>query len=212
MDNKDILRKEFRQRLAALSPVQRSALSAAIRSVLSSWPPFKSARTLVAFHPMKGEPDFISLIVKQISAGHQVGLVRTPAINESELLEVKLWDGSDASLEKHRRMPLLQPQNRLPSLDPESWKHRIVDNLESGNELLAASAGIVLVPGLAFGRDGSRLGQGAGWYDRFLKIHPGLLRVGIGFGQQIRDTLPQEEWDQALDFIVCEEGVQMCSR
>ena len=50
-----------------------------------------------------------------------------------------------------------------------------------------------------------------GWYDGFLKAKPGLLRVGIGFGLQVQDSLPVDEWDQILDFIVTEEGIQACS-
>lgn len=210
MTDKELLRREYRKRLGALSSIQRSALSAAIRSVLSGWPPFKSSRSLVAFHPMKGEPNFMPLLLKIISAGHSLGLVRTPEVGEGDLLEVRLWDGSEASLERHRRMPLLQPLARLPRLDQDSWKQDRDGRSPGDLELQAASAGMVMVPGLAFGRDGTRLGHGMGWYDRFLKANPALLRVGIGFGLQLCDGLVADTWDQNLDFFICEEGVLQC--
>ena len=211
MTDKNLLRKEYRKKLTALSGVQRAALSAAIRSVLSTWQPFKSARSLIAFHPMSSEPDIVPLLVKAISAGHHVGLVRTPDGDPYiEVLEVRLWDGSESSLERHRRMSLRQPDSRLPLLDNAAWNQARSNAAVKNIELLSADAGLVLVPALAFGRDGSRLGHGSGWYDRFLLAKPSLLRVGIGFGMQITESLPMDIWDQNLDFLICEEGIQAC--
>lgn len=210
MRDKDILRKEFRHKLAALSPIQRAALSAAIRAAMSGWPPFKSAKSLIAFHPMKGEPDLVPTLLKAISAGHSVGLVRTPDDKGNDLLEVRLWDGAEASLERHRRMPLSQPASRLPLIRQESWTQPRMPGPSEILELQSATAGLVLVPGLAFGMDGARLGHGAGWYDRFLAAHPALLRVGIGFGMQVRAGLPCTDWDQKMDFLITEEGVRRC--
>ena len=66
---------------------------------------------------------------------------------------------------------------------------------------------VVIVPGTAFTVDGDRLGQGGGWYDRFL---PGrrddALTIGIGFEPQIVDSLPTEPHDVRLDCVVTETG------
>lgn len=66
---------------------------------------------------------------------------------------------------------------------------------------------IVFVPGVLFGRDGSRLGQGGGHFDRWLAAHPNALRVGLAFAAQVVDRVPvTEEHDQGMDVIVTEEG------
>jgi 5-formyltetrahydrofolate cyclo-ligase len=67
---------------------------------------------------------------------------------------------------------------------------------------------VVIVPGLAFTADGDRLGQGGGWYDRFLSnIRPICTTIGVGFGQQLVESIPTEPHDVTLDHIVTDLGV-----
>ena len=62
---------------------------------------------------------------------------------------------------------------------------------------------LIVVPGLAFTVGGHRLGQGGGWYDRFL---PGrradCTTIGVCFACQIVDHLPMDEHDVVLDAVV----------
>lgn len=67
---------------------------------------------------------------------------------------------------------------------------------------------VVIVPGVAFTPDGARLGQGGGWYDRFLAaVRPDCTSIGVGFDPQLVDVLPTEPHDIRLDSIVTESGV-----
>lgn len=67
---------------------------------------------------------------------------------------------------------------------------------------------LVIVPGLAFTADGARLGQGGGWYDRFLSaVRPECTTVGVGFSEQVVDVLPVEAHDVTLDHVVTDDGV-----
>jgi len=62
---------------------------------------------------------------------------------------------------------------------------------------------VVIVPGTAFTLDGHRLGQGGGWYDRFLQtVRPDCVTIGVAFGPQIVDELPIEPHDVRLDHVV----------
>jgi 5-formyltetrahydrofolate cyclo-ligase len=66
---------------------------------------------------------------------------------------------------------------------------------------------IILVPGLAFATDGSRLGRGKGYFDRFLagiseKIRDQIFTVGICLQEQIIQRLPQAKWDEKLDRVI----------
>lgn len=64
------------------------------------------------------------------------------------------------------------------------------------------------VPLLAFDAKGRRLGQGRGFYDRFLEGFPGK-RIGVAFEWQFSpQDLPAEETDQVLDIVVTEHGVR----
>ncbi len=66
---------------------------------------------------------------------------------------------------------------------------------------------ICFTPLIACSRDGSRLGRGRGYYDRFFAEHPHIWRVGVCYSAQILDSIPTEPHDQKLDCVVSEEGI-----
>jgi len=62
---------------------------------------------------------------------------------------------------------------------------------------------VVLVPGLAFTRDGGRLGRGDGFFDRFLAHRaPRAAKVGVCFNFQIVPSLPLESRDVKVGVVV----------
>lgn len=66
---------------------------------------------------------------------------------------------------------------------------------------------LMLIPALSAGLDGSRIGRGAGYYDRALaKTKPssqgGPLRVCVLFDDEVSPTVPHEAHDEKLDFIL----------
>lgn len=63
----------------------------------------------------------------------------------------------------------------------------------------------VLVPGLAFGLHGERLGRGKGYYDRALSLKPSILKVGLAHACQILDGIPVENWDVKMDAVITDE-------
>ncbi|MBU0615096.1 MAG: 5-formyltetrahydrofolate cyclo-ligase [Nanoarchaeota archaeon] len=63
---------------------------------------------------------------------------------------------------------------------------------------------LVIVPGLAFDRQGYRLGFGKGYYDKFLS-KLSTKTIGICFDFQILDKLPAEEHDIRIDKIITEK-------
>ena len=75
-------------------------------------------------------------------------------------------------------------------------------------ELDPASLDVVLVPGVAFARDGRRLGRGGGYYDRFLAALPSTVHlVGICDSRQVRDDLPSEAHDVRVhEVMVADEA------
>src|SRR5262249_165220 len=67
---------------------------------------------------------------------------------------------------------------------------------------------LVLVPGIAFDRQGHRLGFGGGYFDRFLPKAPKAFRIGLAFEVQLSDdALPKEAHDAQLDCIVTEKSI-----
>ncbi|MDQ0508108.1 5-formyltetrahydrofolate cyclo-ligase family protein [Aedoeadaptatus ivorii] len=68
---------------------------------------------------------------------------------------------------------------------------------------LRDAADLILTPGLAFDREGHRLGYGGGYYDRFFQSHGGF-RLGIGFSEQLTDALPADPHDLPLHAFLSE--------
>ena len=60
----------------------------------------------------------------------------------------------------------------------------------------------IAVPGVAFDRNGNRLGRGKGYYDRLLPRIPQAYKVGICFKFQIVEEIPAEPFDIRMDEII----------
>jgi ribonuclease D len=63
-----------------------------------------------------------------------------------------------------------------------------------------------VVPGVVFGKDGGRMGHGAGYYDRFLSSFKGIPKIGIAYSAQIRSLLPQKATDVRMDEVMWVKG------
>jgi 5-formyltetrahydrofolate cyclo-ligase len=84
------------------------------------------------------------------------------------------------------------PVAQLKDLKLSAW-----GILEPTAQSYAGMIDAILVPGLAFDRNGHRLGYGKGYYDRFLNTFNGQ-KIGVGFKEQMTDSLPAEAHDVAV--------------
>jgi len=71
-------------------------------------------------------------------------------------------------------------------------------------------AAVLFMPGLSVDRQGRRLGQGGGYYDRALADVPphsagGPLRVALIFDDEFVDEVPVEDHDCTVDVVVTPE-------
>lgn len=102
---------------------------------------------------------------------------------------------------------------------PENWEEvefpsgiKLQQPNASCKVLAAPSIGVIFVPGLAFDRNGNRLGRGAGFYDRFLYDYSHALKVGVCFCEQLLNEIPTDENDQKVDAILTDsEWIQIKS-
>ena len=65
---------------------------------------------------------------------------------------------------------------------------------------------VFLVPGVAFSREGHRLGRGRGFYDRALE-NSSAVKVGIAYSVQIFQEVPTELNDIKMNYVVTEQEV-----
>ncbi|MFL6474256.1 MAG: 5-formyltetrahydrofolate cyclo-ligase [Nitrososphaera sp.] len=85
-------------------------------------------------------------------------------------------------------------QNRFGIMEPRPYMHM-------------ANIDILLVPGIAFDKEGNRLGYGKGFYDRLLTGNRTVFSIGLAYLFQIVDNLPHDTYDQRLDAIASEDGI-----
>jgi 5-formyltetrahydrofolate cyclo-ligase len=82
-------------------------------------------------------------------------------------------------------------------LEPEANESRIVD---------PAVLDVVVVPAVAFDKQGYRLGYGGGYYDRFFSRYRDCTRIGVAYPEQIVDTVYPESHDQKVDILITSWG------
>ncbi|MCL2625221.1 MAG: 5-formyltetrahydrofolate cyclo-ligase [Cystobacterineae bacterium] len=74
-----------------------------------------------------------------------------------------------------------------------------------------ANVELILVPGLAFAKNGARLGRGGGFYDKLLAApEMKALRVGLCFEEYLVENLPEEAHDVRMHWVVTDKQCLRC--
>ncbi len=184
-DSKTALRQAAKIQRATLNEAQISDYSRRIRDHLI--PLLKEREPVLVYSSKCPEVDTMPLIEW--------------LLKEEKTVVVPIIQREDCSL---RLSYLSDPAVLVPSTFPvpEPIGHEVPAD--------PSEIQVVIVPMLAFDAVGNRLGYGAGYYDRFLARHPGLLTIGLAFSCQEIASLPAEENDIRMDWIVTEQGVICC--
>ena len=151
------------------------------RHVLDQAPPPPGA-VVGGFWPMAGEIDLRFLLRALHARGHRVALPETPP--RGQPLRFRLWTPESVMLPA--RFGTQHPDG--PELVPD----------------------FLLVPLVAFDRQGRRLGYGGGYYDRTLPGLPGAGLLGCAFAAQELDEVPANEYDARLPRVATERGIILC--
>ena len=179
--DKSVLRAQCRTLRDAMTAEAVASVGEQICNHLVEWPTFQQARTVMAYMAFGNEVS-LKPLMNQSRHKHWV-IPRTEARPEPHLI-LHLYD--PARLVRHR-FGMLEPDINLPVIEP-------------------GELDLVLVPGLAFDRRGYRLGFGGGFYDRFLP-HVTAGKVGIAAEALIVEHVPNDHFDQRVDYIASEAGI-----
>lgn len=98
-------------------------------------------------------------------------------------MEFAAWDPDDILVPGQLRIP--QPAPSAPTVVPD----------------------VVLTPLVGFDPALNRMGNGAGYYDRYFARHDIALRIGIAWSAQMVEALPVESWDVPLHMIITEQSI-----
>jgi 5-formyltetrahydrofolate cyclo-ligase len=99
-----------------------------------------------------------------------------------------------------------------PSINGDEITFHSIESLQMLNEkafgicapaktLPAIVPDLLIVPGLAFTKNGKRLGRGKGHYDRYLGQHK-CKTVSLAFSWMLLDDLPTEPHDVRIDKVI----------
>jgi 5-formyltetrahydrofolate cyclo-ligase len=176
---KSELRAKIRAAIKNLPLERRKSDSEKLCALLQARSFFRDARSILFFAPVPEEPDLWPLLNETL-AGKKMAV-----------------------------LPCFDPENeiyhprRITDLRVEilSGKFGIREPAETCVAIPPNDLDLVLVPGVAFGLDGHRLGRGKGYYDRLLENFTGT-KIGVAFDEQIVDVVPSEQNDVRMDLIL----------
>lgn len=119
---------------------------------------------------------------------------------EGEIDLTNIWTHAIQN-EKQCYMPVMHQDKTLTFVQatPEDSTHTQMISL---NQL-----DLMIMPLVAFDNYGTRLGRGAGYYDRTLANHRPNCLLGVAYAFQRQHKLIREPWDIPMDGIVTEEGI-----
>ncbi len=169
-------------RRAALGAKRRDILSRQIAGHALCYAKQCAARTVFLYAATREEADTRPLITALLQNGCTVCLPKCSGQGVMHAFEI-----DDIHNLRPGRYGILEP--------PEQ------------NPVSPAGIDLVFLPGCAFGRDGSRLGYGGGYYDRFLPACRAAKFVGLCFEACLTDTLPHEQTDVCMHAVITEKGV-----
>lgn len=179
---KDNLRRDMARLRASIAPAERSRLTDLVEESLFALPEVSSAGTLVLFYSFGSEVPTRGMASRAHAAGKRLLFPFLTESGEMQAAEVGPEDAFEPSGYGPR-----EPASRV-SVDPSD-----VD--------------AVIAPGLAFDRQGNRLGYGGGHYDRFMaRMKPEAVRIGAAFSPQIVERVPVEPGDQPVHIVATDQG------
>jgi 5-formyltetrahydrofolate cyclo-ligase len=174
------LRIRLRDQRAALSDDAVRVASAAVCAAVAALPAFARAGRVALYAATRGEIDPGAL---RSAVGLRGGAVCYPRPLADEPPVLGFYEVAADEALAPGRFAILEPPIAAAAVEPTA-----ID--------------LVLVPGVAFARDGHRLGFGRGYYDHALARAPRALRIGLAHDFQVVDRLPPRAGDEPVDLIV----------
>jgi len=182
------LRRTLLARRRALPETWVQEASQAIQAAIMALPAFEQAREVLLYMAVRNEVRTNLLLDTLLRRGARVLLPRCEVGNTGAMHLACLTCSEE-----------LRPGSYgIPEPDPARCA-RIED----------FAPDMALVPGVAFDRQGRRLGHGGGYYDRLL-ASPALARTLLlapAYAFQVLDELPVEPWDRPVHCLITENDI-----
>ena len=178
MDKKE-LRRYIREQKRQFTSQQLGEMSLCIMSSLLLHSQIQKADYVLMYHSLPDEVDTHSALDQLLAMGKKVLLPKVVSDTEMTIHE---YTGQNS----------LKPSEPYGILEPTTSELSIIN----------CQLSIAIVPGMAFDKQGHRLGRGKGYYDRFLSQIPNIYKIGVCFPFQMLESIPSESTDVVMDEVI----------
>lgn len=146
---------------------------------------YKKANTIFAFVSFKSEVDTHKIIKYAIEDKKTICVPRIESKQKG--MEIFKIDGFEQL--KKGYFGILEPLESCPAIDSKELD-------------------LILIPGVAFDRQGGRVGYGAAFYDRFLSsLNKKVHKIALAYQIQVLNNIPMDEHDVRIDGVITEEEI-----
>lgn len=174
--DKKTLRKRIRERKRAMTPGEIEEASRALGELFLASDLYRNAKTVYGYLPYNQEVRTVPMLEQALADGKKVAV---PKVCGEEMKFIYLTDLTQVA-QGYAGIP--EPIADGPVADDPT--------------------ALVLMPGLAFDKEGHRIGYGGGFYDKFLAQEPNHPTVALCYGFQMVEELPTEEFDIPVDCVL----------
>ncbi|MFN9370992.1 MAG: 5-formyltetrahydrofolate cyclo-ligase [Planctomycetaceae bacterium] len=167
----------------------KDELSREICARFMALPEYQRARTAMFYVDVRTEVRTRQDLATALAHGKTIVVPWCNDQGELELFRLESMD--DLALGMYK---ILEPKPELRHLPERQVDVKTLD--------------IVMVPGVAFTREGARMGHGKGYYDKLLEhARPDAPLVALAFECQLFPEIPTQSHDVFMDKIITEKGV-----
>lgn len=174
--DKQSLRRQIREQKRAMTEQQIISSSEKLGQLFAQSELYRQAKTIYGYLPYNQEVRTVPILQQAIKDGKKVAV---PKVYGDEMKFIYMDDLS--KVEKgYAGIP--EPIADAPVADDKT--------------------ALVLMPGLAFDKEGHRIGYGGGFYDKFLASEPEHPTLALCYGFQMQEHLETEEFDIPVDCVL----------
>ena len=191
MDEKNKLRQwGYSQRR---KQTHKSGLSRSICQHFVELQEYREAQTVMWYLHCRSEVQTLEFVAKQLKTDKRIIIPYCTVDNNGQKM-LELWHLTDLDELEPGMWGILEPPR-------QRWQ-------EAEKSVDSSELDLIMVPGVVFDRQGGRLGNGAGYYDRLLAdVWPDTLLVGICYESQLLEKVPMERHDRYMDKVLTEKAV-----
>lgn len=174
--DKTALRREIREKKKAMSTEEIETRSARLGELFAQTEAYKNAETIYGYMPYNQEVRTVPILEQAIRDGKRVAV---PKVYGDIMKFIYLEDLTQV---EKSDMGIPEPVADEPVAEDQT--------------------ALVLMPGLAFDKEGHRIGYGGGFYDKFLMAEPYHPTVALCYDFQMYAHLDTEEFDIPVDLVL----------